>query len=258
MNWPSQLLAGGTIYAEPFHMTASANIADNLSRVREQIAQAAARAGRDAAAIRLIAVTKTFPAETIRAAYECGLREFGENRVQEFAGKLPQLNLPEARYHLIGHLQSNKVPQAMNFDWIHTVDTERLARRLDETAAQAGKILSALVQIKLDSDPGKSGVPESEVDKLISCMASLPHLKLKGLMTLPPFTADAEGARPYFRKMRELRDRLRQKGYEQVEEISMGMTHDFPVAIEEGATMVRIGTAIFGPRPASPAGAKQL
>jgi hypothetical protein len=138
----------------------------------------------------------------------------------------------------------------MNFDWIHTVDTERLARRLDEAAAQTGKTLSALVQIKLDADPGKSGVPESDVETLVSSMASLQHLKLKGLMTLPPFTADAQDARPYFRRMQELRDRLRQKGHLQVEELSMGMTHDFPVAIEEGATMVRIGTAIFGPRPA--------
>jgi PLP dependent protein len=227
------------------------DIAANLERVREQIARNAERAGRDPATIRLIAVTKTFSAETIRAAYECGLRDFGENRVQEFAEKRPQLHLPDARFHLIGHLQSNKVAHALQFAWIQTLDTERLARRLDEAAGQAGKTLAALVQVKLDDDPARSGVDPSEVESLVSFLASLDHLRLAGLMCLPPYTEDAEGARPYFRRMRELRDHLRESGYAQVEELSMGMTHDFPVAIQEGATMVRIGTGIFGPRAAA-------
>jgi PLP dependent protein len=224
-------------------------IAANLRLVRSSIAASAARAGRDPASIRLIAVTKTFPAGTIRAAYLCGLREFGENRVQEFCEKRPHLELPEARFHLIGHLQSNKVPSAMVFDWIQTVDSERLARRLQDAAGSAGKSLAVLVQVKLDPEPAKTGIPESEVERVVSLVASLSHLELKGLMTIPPLTADPEAARPYFRKLRELRDRLRSGGFSQLQELSMGMTHDFPVAIEEGATMVRIGTALFGPRP---------
>ena len=237
-------------------MPDASSIAANLARVREQIAAAAQHAGRDAASIRLIAVTKTFPAETICAAYACGLREFGENRVQEFVEKLPQLNLPEACFHLIGHLQSNKVSHALSFAWIQTLDSERLARRLNEAAAHAGKRLSVLVQISMGESPRagaeRSGVPESEAERLVQCVTSLDWLGLKGLMTLPPYTADPEAARPYFRRLRELRDRLQQGGFPQLQELSMGMTHDFPVAIEEGATMVRIGTAIFGPRAAAP------
>lgn len=236
-------------------MPSANEIAANLVRVREQIAASAVRAGRDPASIRLIAVSKTFPAETIRAAYQCGLREFGENRVQEFAEKLPHLDLPEASFHLIGHLQSNKVSHAMGFSWIQTIDSGRLARRLNEAAAAVGKKLSVLVQVSLD-DPAvpsseRSGVPESGVAALVSYLAARDHLQLRGLMILPPFTDDSESARPYFRRMRELRDRLQSGGYPQVQELSMGMTHDFPVAIEEGATMVRIGTAIFGPRSAA-------
>jgi len=230
-------------------MIATADIAANLARVREQIAQYALRAGRDPAAIRLVAVSKTFPPETIRAAYECGLRDFGENRVQEFQEKLPHLNLPEARFHLIGHLQSNKVSHALDFDWIQTVDSERLARRLNEAAAQAGKTIPVLIQVKLDKESAKSGLPEAEVERLAEAVTSLDRLLLRGLMTLPPYTADPEGARPYFRRLRELRNRLQQAGFAQMRELSMGMTHDFPIAIEEGATMVRIGTAIFGLRP---------
>jgi pyridoxal phosphate enzyme (YggS family) len=201
-----------------------------------------------------VAVTKTFPPEIIRAGYECGLRDFGENRVQEFCEKRSQLNLPDARFHLIGHLQSNKVHQAMSFDWIQTVDSERLARRLNEAACAAGKKVAVLIQVKLGDEPVKSGVPETEVEPLAALLASLDWLEFNGLMTLPPYTDDPERARPYFRRLRELRDRLRGSGLPQVQELSMGMTHDFPIAIEEGATIVRIGTAIFGPRetPAAP------
>lgn len=229
-------------------MLAIANIAANVARVREQIAASAARAGRDPSSIRLVAVTKTFPPEVIRAGYDCGLRDFGENRVQEFREKLPYLRLPEARFHLIGHLQSNKVSQAMVFDCIQTVDSGRLARRLDEAAAQAGKTIPVLIQVKLDEEPAKTGVAESEVERLALVVNSLERLELKGLMTLPPYTPDPEDAGPYFRRLRQLRDRLQQAGFPHIEELSMGMTHDFPVAIEEGATILRIGTAIFGPR----------
>ena len=231
-------------------MPSVAEVAARLERVRTEIARSAARAGRDPGSIRLIAVTKTFPPETIRAAYECGLREFGENRVQEFVEKSAQLKLPEARFHLIGHLQSNKVHDAMGFDWIQTVDSERLARRLNDAAAGAGKNLAVLIQVKLGKEPEKSGVAEPGLERLVSAVASLQRLELKGLMLLPPYTEDPEGARPYFRKLRQLGDGLRANGYPQLKELSMGMTHDFQVAIEEGATMVRIGTAIFGPRPA--------
>lgn len=232
-------------------MFAIADIAVNTARLRERIAEIASCAGRDPALIRLVAVTKTFPAETIRAAYECGLRDFGENRVQEFWEKLPHLHLPEARFHLIGHLQSNKVSHAMVFDWIQTVDSERLARRLHEAAAPAGKTIPVLIQVRLGEEPAKAGVPESEVERLVSFVDSLERLELKGLMTLPPYTPDPEGARPHFRRLRQLRDRLQQVGFPQLQELSMGMTHDFPVAIEEGATILRIGTAIFGPRTAA-------
>ena len=228
-------------------MSVLADIAANLAQVRQQIA-ASARAGRDPASVRLVAVTKTFPPEVIRAGYECGLRDFGENRVQEFCEKLPQLHLPDATFHLIGHLQSNKVHQAMSFDWIQTVDSERLALRLQEAAGAVGKKVAVLVQVKLGEEPGKSGVPEQEGQPLAALVARLDQLELKGLMTLPPYTDDPEGARPYFRRLRLLRDRLRDSGLPQVQELSMGMTHDFPIAIEEGATIVRIGTAIFGPR----------
>ena len=229
-------------------MSAPADIAANLAHVRQLIAASIARAGRDPASIRLVAVTKTFPPEVIRAGYECGLRDFGENRVQEFCEKLPQLNLPAARFHLIGHLQSNKVHRAMRFDWIQTVDSERLARRLNEAAGTAGKRVAVLVQVNLGEEAAKSGVPEQEAQPLAALVATLDRLELKGLMTLPPYTDDPEGARPYFRRLRELRDRLRESGLPQLRELSMGMTHDFPIAIEEGATIVRIGTAIFGPR----------
>jgi pyridoxal phosphate enzyme (YggS family) len=236
-------------------MSATTDIAANLARVRGQIASAAARVRRDAASVRLIAVTKTFPAETVRAAYECGLRDFGENRVQEFLEKRSRLDVPEARFHLIGHLQSNKVSHATAFDWIETVDSERLARRLNDAGAEAGRTLQTLVQVSFDDLPpkqtaGRAGAPESIVPALVASLAALGHLELRGLMILPPYASNPEDARPYFRRLRELRDRLQVEGYPQLQELSMGMTHDFPIAVEEGATMVRIGTALFGPRPA--------
>ena len=226
----------------------AADIAANVSRVREQMTEAAIRSGRDPASVRLVAVTKTFPAETVQAAYDCGLRDFGENRVQEFHQKLPSLRTPGAVFHLIGHLQSNKVQPAMAFDWIQTVDSERLARRLSQAALEAQKTIAVLIEVKLGEEAEKSGVPETELAHLISVVAALPGLDLRGLMTMPPYSDDPEGARPYFRRLRNLRDKLQESGYANVRELSMGMTHDFPVAIEEGATIVRIGTALFGPR----------
>ncbi len=229
-------------------MTTAATLAANIFRVREQIAEAAIRAGRDPASVRLVAVTKTFPAETVQAAYDCGLRDFGENRVQEFFQKLPSLRVSGATFHLIGHLQSNKVHPAMAFDWIQTLDSERLARRLSQAALEAGKTLPALMEVKFGEEEAKTGVSEVGLAELVATVAPLPALELRGLMTLPPYTEDPEGARPYFRRLRELRDRLQQSGFPNLRELSMGMTHDFRVAIEEGATIVRVGTAIFGPR----------
>jgi pyridoxal phosphate enzyme (YggS family) len=232
---------------------APVDVAANLARVRSQIASAASRSGRDPASIRLVAVTKTFPVAVIRAAYDCGLRDFGENRVQEFRDKLPHLQLRDARLHLIGHLQSNKVSHATGFHWVHTIDSERLAGRLNDAARRAGKKISVLIQINFDPPAAgpaslRAGVSEAGADRLAAALVSYDSLVLRGLMTLPPFTDQPEGARPYFRRLRVLRDRLRNSGYPQLQELSMGMTHDFPLAIEEGATIVRIGTALFGPR----------
>lgn len=229
-------------------MVSAIDIAGNVGRVRERIAESAARAGRNPASIRLLAVTKTFPPERISEAYEAGLRDFGENRVQEFREKLPRLRLPEARFHLIGHLQSNKVHQAMAFDWIETVDSERLAHRLNAAAAQANKIIPVLIEVKMSPAEVRTGVSESELPALASAVASLERLELRGLMTMPPFAENPDESRPYFRQLRQWRDRLQEAGFPQVQELSMGMSHDFETAIEEGATIVRLGTAIFGPR----------
>ena len=229
-------------------MASASDIAANVSRVLDQIAAGAVRASRDPSSIRLVAVTKTFPPARIQEAYECGLRDFGENRVQEFRQKLPSLRVPGALFHLIGHLQSNKVQQAMAFDWIQTLDSQRLALRLSQAAVQAKKTIRVLIEVKLSEEAAKTGVAETELAPLVSTVASLEGLDLRGLMTIPPFTEDPEDGRPYFRRLRELRDRLQDAGFPQVRELSMGMTRDFRVAIEEGATIVRIGTAIFGPR----------
>ena len=229
-------------------MASPIDIAANASVVQERIAGAASRAGRDPGSIRLVAVTKTLPPDRIRDAYECGLRDFGENRVQEFRQKLPSLRVPGALFHLIGHLQSNKVQQAMAFDWIQTLDSERLALRISQAAVQAKKTIPLLLEVKLSEEAAKTGVAETELIPLVSTVASLEGLDLRGLMTIPPYTEDPEGGRPYFRRLRELRDRMQDAGFPQVRELSMGMTRDFRIAIEEGATIVRIGTAIFGPR----------
>ena len=229
-------------------MTMATEIAANVSRVRERMAEAAARSGRDPAAVRLVAVTKMFPAETVQAAYECGLRDFGENRVQEFQEKLASLHTPGAMFHLIGHLQSNKVRPALAFDWIETVDSERLARRLSQAACEAGKTLSILIEVKLGEEEPKTGVSETGLPELVAAVAPLPGLALRGLMGMPPFSENPEGTRPYFRRLHNLRDHIQKAGFQGLQELSMGMTRDFHIAIEEGATIVRIGTALFGPR----------
>ena len=202
----------------------------------------------------MIAVTKTHPVETLRAALTIGARELGENRVQEAEPKILELGRNAARWHLIGHLQANKARRAVKlFDVIHSVDARDLAGRLDRLCAEAGRAeLPVLIQVDLGGEETKSGAGESELANLAEAVSECEHLRLTGLMTLPPFFEDAQAARPFFKRLRELRDTLQSGGYfgEARGDLSMGMTHDFEIAIEEGATMVRVGTAIFGERPA--------
>jgi PLP dependent protein len=213
---------------------------DRLRAVEERIEQACRRSGRRRSEITLIAVTKVFPASVIRDGYVAGLRHFGENYVQEFAGKAPELtDLDGAVFHLIGHLQSNKSRTASElFHVIQTVDSAKLARRLDE----AGKRLLVMVEVKLSAEPAKAGAAPEEVASVIEAIRGCPNLELHGLMTMPPWSEDAETSRPYFSRLRELGKK------HGVASLSMGMSNDFEVAIEEGATHIRVGTALFGSR----------
>ncbi len=213
---------------------------EKLAVVRQRIAQAAERARRDPSDITLLAVTKVFPASAIREAYDLGLREFGENYVQEFENKAPEVgHLPGARFHLIGHLQSNKSRKAAElFQVIQTVDSARLAHRLDET----GGTLDVMLEVKLSPEQAKSGADPAELPALIESVRACAHLRLLGLMTMPPWSDDPEASRPYFRRLHEL---AVEHGLQQ---LSMGMSHDLETAIEEGATCVRVGTALFGKR----------
>jgi len=215
-------------------------LAQNLELVEQRIRAAAARCGRRREDIRLIAVTKKFPAQVLREAYAVGLRDFGENYVQEFEEKSPALaNLPDARYHLIGHLQTNKTKKAAElFHTIQTVDSAKLARRLDGE----GKPLDVLIEVKLSEEAAKAGAPPEDLPAVIEAVQACRCLRLQGLMTMPPWSDDPEITRPYFARLYELAQK------HQLKELSMGMSHDLEAAIEEGATMVRIGTALFGPR----------
>ena len=229
------------------------SIPENIASIRDRIAAAACRAGRQPEDIALMAVSKTFPAERIREAYDAGLRMFGENRVQEFAGKANALrDLDSAEWHLIGHLQTNKATKAVElFAAVDSVDSLRLAQKLNASAQQLGKKLKVLIEINVGGEAAKSGVaPESlELEELLSAAPELEYLEFRGLMTIPPFNDDPREARPYFRKLRDLRDQIARRlpGFN-MRELSMGMSHDFEVAIEEGSTCVRVGTAIFGER----------
>jgi len=217
------------------------NLAERLAAVRERIFRAAERVHRDPAAILLLAVTKVFPADAIREAHALGLREFGENYVQEFEGKAPAVRgLEGACFHLIGHLQSNKSKRAAElFDTIQTVDSSKLARRLNET----GRVLDVMLEVKLSEEQAKSGAAPEELPELIAGVQGCAHLRLLGLMTMPPWSDNPEASRPYFQRLRELAQR------HQLPQLSMGMSHDLEVAIEEGSTCVRVGTALFGKRP---------
>ena len=230
------------------------SIAQNLAQVRERITIAASRGGRNPQDIVLMAVSKTFPPERIREAYDAGLRLFGENRVQEFAGKAEALrDLHDAEWHLIGHLQTNKAAKAAElFAAVDSVDSLRLAQKLNTSAQQLGKKLVVLIEINVGGEAAKSGLPpgSQDLEEILLAAPELTHLEVRGLMTVPPFTDNPQQARPYFRKLRELRDQIaaRRLPLVDVSTLSMGMSHDFEVAIEEGSTCVRVGTAIFGGR----------
>lgn len=225
-------------------------LVENLEWVRERISMAAARAGRRPEEITLIAVSKTHSAGKIQALYEAGVRHFGENRVQERESKLSPTAGLRADWHMIGHLQKNKSARAVQlFTSIDSVDNLALAERLDRAAGELAARLRVLVEVKLDPEPAKSGVAADEVLPLVAAVGRLPHLELRGLMGIPPYFDDPEEARPYFRRLRESSDALRaDMGPGALPVLSMGMSHDFEVAIEEGATEVRVGTALFGSR----------
>jgi pyridoxal phosphate enzyme (YggS family) len=229
-------------------------IAENMARIQERIVAAARRSGRNPEEITLMAVSKTFPPESIREAYAAGLRVFGENRVQEFAGKFEALrDLHDAEWHLIGHLQSNKAARAAElFSSVDSVDSVRLAKKLNAAALSAGKTLPVLIEINVGGEEAKSGVaPDAaELEQVLLAAPRWENLKIRGLMTVPPYTEDPEGSRPYFRQLRQIRDSIAARELLKIETavLSMGMSHDFEVAIEEEATCVRVGTAIFGER----------
>jgi pyridoxal phosphate enzyme (YggS family) len=230
------------------------SVLENIAAIHEHIAAAARRAGRRPEEIALMAVSKTHAPERIREAYASGLRLFGENRVQEFAGKAAALaDLTGAEWHMIGHLQSNKVGKAAElFAAVDSVDSVNLAEKLDAAARSLAKKLPVLIEINVGGEAAKTGVaPDSrELEELLMAAPRLEALEFRGLMTVPPFTNDPEDARPYFRKLRELRDRIAARKLAGVGTyiLSMGMSHDFEVAIEEGSTCIRVGTSIFGAR----------
>jgi pyridoxal phosphate enzyme (YggS family) len=228
----------------------SSALRTRLDDVRARIARAAGRAGRDPASIRLVAVSKTFPAEFVRAAADLGQIDFGENKVQEALPKMEHTADLPIRWHLVGHLQSNKAKKAGRFDVVHSVDSAALVSRLDEAARAAQRTVELLVQVDLAGEATKHGAPEDEVAGVFEAARPLTAVRLVGLMLLPPAVDDAEAVRPFFRRLRDVRDRLLTLGIaaSALNELSMGMSHDFEVAVEEGATLVRVGTAIFGGR----------
>lgn len=234
------------------------SIAENIAHIREGIVAAALRVGRNPDDITLMAVSKTFPPEPIREAYAAGVRVFGENRVQEFAGKAGGLrDLSQAQWRMIGHLQSNKAARAVElFDAVDSVDSLKIAEKLNEAARLAGKRLAALIEVNVGGEAAKTGIApgSEELEHLLSAAPRLDGLEIRGLMTIPPLTEDPQAARSYFRQLRELRDQIAARKLPAVsmDTLSTGMSHDFEVAIEEGSTCVRVGTAIFGTRSPRP------
>jgi len=227
------------------------DVADNIRQVREIMAEAASRSQRSASAVRLMAVTKTVHDDRIVEAVQAGVDIIGENYVQEAKRKLETMG-KSGEWHMIGRLQTNKAKYAVRlFDMIHSVDRLELAVEIDRHARTAGLVMKILIEVNVAGEATKSGVPITDAVKLVRAVATLPNLSVRGLMTMPPWFDDPEEARPFFRALRELRDRIETEGIPRVEmrELSMGMTGDYAVAIEEGATIVRIGRGIFGERP---------
>lgn len=227
-------------------------IAENYKAVLRRIESAARQAGRDPSEIKLVAVSKTHPVETLNKALNSGINVFGENKVQEAETKVAAIGRQKAEWHLIGNLQKNKARKAVqNFDVIHTLDSLKLGRRLERICEEeAREALSILIQVDIAREETKSGIKKDELPELVEFLKSCKHLRLDGLMIIPPYLPDPEKVRPYFKELRLLRDKLLQeKAFtNEIGELSMGMSHDFEVAIEEGATLVRVGTAIFGQR----------
>jgi len=226
-------------------------IATSLSAVRQRLACALERAGRLPSSARLVAISKTRPAGDVRAAFDAGQADFGENRVQEALEKIAATSDTPITWHLVGHLQSNKARRAAGaFPWIHSIDGVDLLKRVDAAAEEAGRRPELLIQVDLAGEPTKHGAPADAWLSLFEAASACRAARVAGLMLLPPFTPDPEDARPYFRRLRELRDELAGRGVppDMLGELSMGMSHDFEVAVEEGATLVRVGTAIFGER----------
>jgi pyridoxal phosphate enzyme (YggS family) len=230
------------------------SLAENIAALQEKIALAAKRAGRDPTEIALMAVTKTHPPERIREAYDAGLRLFGENRVQEFSGKVSALShLPGSHWHMIGHLQTNKAAKAAElFSAVDSVDSVKVAEKLNAAASALNKKLKILIEVNVGGEAAKSGVglDSPPLEELLKAAPSLEALEFSGLMTVPPHSEDPAGARPYFRQLRRLRDQIAARNLPAIsmDVLSIGMSHDFEVAIGEGSTCVRIGTAIFGER----------
>lgn len=227
----------------------SSELRFRLQGIEERIERSCARSNRSRDDVKLCAVTKSVPLDSIRAAIDIGLREFGENRVQEAADKISKIDEKSGvQWHFIGHLQSNKARRAVElFDSIQTVDSLALAQRLDRIAGELNRRIKIMLEVNLGDESTKSGMHENEVPEIAADIAKLPNLNLQGLMTVPPFLEPVEQVRPYFSRLRTLRDKTRQGGLD-LHDLSMGMTHDFEIAIEEGATIIRIGTALFGPR----------
>ena len=231
-------------------MIDAAALRTRLADVRARIERAAGRAGRDPASIRLIAVSKTFPVDYVRAAADAGQIDFGENKVQDALEKMDAtVDLP-LRWHLVGHLQSNKARKAVRFNVVHSVDAAALLDKLDQAADAAGRRIDALVQVDLAGEATKHGAREDELASIFEAAHAARATRIIGLMLLPPAVEDPDASRPYFQALRAVRDRLLARGVDasSLNELSMGMSHDFEVAVEEGATLVRVGTAIFGSR----------
>jgi PLP dependent protein len=232
----------------------AAEIARRRAEILETVAAAAARSGRSASDVTLMAVTKTHPAEVVRLAARAGIARFGENRVQEGAPKVEALrgDFPDVEWRLIGPLQSNKAKTALQwFRVLETLDRERLAQRLETLLAGEGRVASVLLEINVGGEASKSGVAPGDASRLLDAALACPHLDVRGLMTVPPYDDDPERSRPHFAALRELRDALARQAGRPLTELSMGMSHDFAVAVEEGATEIRVGTALFGARGAA-------